>query len=45
MKLYTAISLAYRICGAIAGGLTPLIFVLSLSRRHASAQRLEMANA
>jgi MFS family permease len=70
---YTAISLAYQICGAVAGGLTPLIgtllahkfagqwwpmavfysliaatsliCVLSLARRHASAERLEMANA
>ena len=70
---YTAISLAYQICGAVAGGLTPLIgtllahkfvgqwwpmavfysliaatsliCVLSLSRRHASAERIEMANA
>jgi len=70
---YTAISLAYQICGAVAGGLTPLIgtllahkfagqwwplavfysliaatsliCVLSLARRHASAERLELANA
>jgi len=68
---YTAISLAYQVCGAIAGGLTPLIgtwlahqytgqwwpmavfysliaalslvCVLALSRRHATAHRLEMA--
>jgi len=70
---YTAISLAYQICGAVAGGLTPLIgtllahrfvgqwwpmavfysliaatsllCVLSLARRHASAERLELAKA
>lgn len=70
---YTAISLAYQICGAVAGGLTPLIgtmlahkfagqwwplevfysliaatsliCVLSLARRHASAERIELANA
>jgi metabolite-proton symporter len=69
---YTAISLAYQICGALAGGLTPLIgtwlaheyagqwwpmavfysliaalslvCVLALSRRHATAHRLEMAS-
>ena len=68
---YTAISLAYQVCGALAGGLTPLIgtwlaheyqgqwwpmavfysliaavslvSVLALSRRHATAHRLEMA--
>lgn len=68
---YTAISLAYQICGALAGGLTPLIgtwlahqyagqwwpmavfytfisgislvCVLILSRRHAEANRLELA--
>lgn len=68
---YTAISLAYQVCGALAGGLTPLIgtwlaheyqgqwwpmavfysliaavslvCVLALSRRHATAHRLEMA--
>ncbi|OLF53067.1 MFS transporter [Pseudomonas chlororaphis] len=68
---YTAISLAYQVCGALAGGLTPLIgtwlahqfagqwwpmalfysliatvslaCVLALARRHAAAQRLEMA--
>jgi MFS family permease len=68
---YTAISLAYQICGALAGGLTPLIgtllahkfagqwwpmavfysliaatslvCVLSLARRHASAERVELA--
>ncbi len=69
---YTAISLAYQVCGALAGGLTPLIgtwlahrftgqwwpmavfysliaavsliCVLALARRHANAQRLEMAS-
>ncbi|NBF11496.1 MFS transporter [Pseudomonas sp. Fl4BN1] len=69
---YTAISLAYQVCGALAGGLTPLIgtwlahrfsgqwwpmalfysliaavsllCVLALARRHATAQRLEMAS-
>ncbi|RRV10249.1 MFS transporter [Pseudomonas sp. v388] len=68
---YTAISLAYQVCGALAGGLTPLIgtwlahqyvgqwwpmavfysvisglslvCVMILARRHADANRLEMA--